>query len=392
MSILLARADARALPLRDRSVQCCITSPPYWGLRDYGTPGQLGLEHTPEEYVEHMVEVFREVRRVLRNDGVLWLNLGDSYAREQASNVPQTKNRPVSYPEHCKMGSSDGVTGRGDRPGTRSRINGLKPKDLVGIPWMVAFALRADGWWLRSDIVWNKPNSMPESVTDRPTRAHEYVFLFSKAERYYYDSDAVKEQSTGQTGAAANFKRTTKDHILPGQGFAQHREDRPSTEDNGKRNLRSVWSIPTQPYKGAHYATFPEKLVEPCILAGTSARGACDACGAPWGRVVEHRTVPDRPGRVQERDGDSLDEAHGRDGRSGSRCTSANITAGWQPTCGCDGVGVHPCLVLDPFCGTATVARVSIQHKRLAFCCDISGEYLAEQADRRTRNVQVNLL
>lgn len=242
--------DARAVlaEMPAESVQCCVTSPPYWGLRDYGAEGQLGLEPTPDEYVSNMVDVFREVRRVLRPDGMLWLNLGDSYARapeKGGSGTPNGRNVAAM-----------GYTGAKPLP------NGLKPKDLVGIPWRVAFALQADGWWLRSDCIWSKPNPMPESVTDRPTKAHEYVFLLTKAETYFYDADAVRERATAPPKAC-------------GQKNDPGRNDGDRTGivrgDGEWRNLRSVWSIPTQPYSGAHFATMPPALARRCVLAGARA-------------------------------------------------------------------------------------------------------------------------
>jgi len=244
--------------LAAESVQCCITSPPYFGLRDYGADGQIGLEGTPEEFTEKLVEVFREVRRVLRNDGTLWLNLGDSF---NAAGRTGHGTR-----QGYKQGTNRASATKADN--CRPSVEWLKPKDLIGIPWMVAFALRADGWYLRSDIIWSKPNPMPESVTDRPTKAHEYLFLLAKSERYYFDHEAIKEASTGQTGKAASFKRETKDHLIPGQNAIQHRMDREDRDDNGRRNKRSVWEVATQPFSGAHFATFPPKLIEPCILAG----------------------------------------------------------------------------------------------------------------------------
>lgn len=391
MTILLARADARSLPLRDGSVQCCVTSPPYWGLRDYGTPGQLGLEATPDEYVTHMVEVFREVRRVLRDDGTLWLNLGDAYcsgtAAPRKSTTTTGSDVPASWSNRCQ----------------KERIpcvDGLKPKDLVGIPWRVAFALQADGWYLRSDIVWHKPNPMPESVTDRPTRAHEYIFLLAKSERYYYDHEAIREEikpsNKGSCSVVERHGGTAFDQS--GKPVGARRE---YAVIKGA-NRRSVWTISTQPYKGAHYATFPMKLVEPCILAGTSAKGACPKCGSPWKRIVER---PERPAPV-DYEGKNLDtdkqSAHRRmlanvhaareAGGDHDNPFPAPVTVGWRPTCTCDAGDPRPCVVLDPFCGTATVARVAIAHGRRAACFDISGEYLCEQAARRTRNVQVNLL
>lgn len=237
-------------------VQTVVTSPPYWGLRDYGVGGQLGLEATPDEYVRNMVEVFRGVRRVLRDDGTVWLNLGDTF---------------LSSGGQRTYGSSDGGTGRG--PGTRRHdvaAAGLKPKDLVGIPWRVAFALQSDGWYLRSDIIWSKPNPMPESITDRPTKAHEYLFLLTKSPRYYYDADAIKEEAihAGAVVKASNpltAKNASKGtYGATAAGFTQH-----DTLVATHRNARTVWTIATQPYPGAHFATMPEALAEPCVKAGS---------------------------------------------------------------------------------------------------------------------------
>jgi DNA modification methylase len=249
----------RTLPAE--SVQCCVTSPPYWGLRDYGVDGQIGLERTPEEYVARLVEVFGEVRRVLRDDGTLWLNLGDSYAAGGmgAGGGKQLTNRGTSAGGHM------------DKP--RRAPLGLKPKDLVGIPWMVAFALRSDGWYLRSDIIWAKPNPMPESVTDRPTKSHEYIFLLSKSERYYFDADAVREPIARQWDASKPNGSTGRDGW--GEGHVLGRADDPHcgmsrTMPNPLgRNIRTVWTIATQTYSEAHFATFPEALVERCIAAGS---------------------------------------------------------------------------------------------------------------------------
>ena len=234
------------------SVQTCVTSPPYFGLRDYGHDGQIGLEPTPDEFVTALVAVFREVRRVLRDDGTVWLNLGDSYARDAGPEKTQSiaASRDVYDPNP-----------RGNK--TRLRGSGVKPKDLLGIPWMVAFALRADGWYLRSDIIWSKPNPMPESVTDRPTKAHEYLFLLSKSARYFYDADAVRE---AHETSGPKRERGTE----PSQGRAnlQQAQQAGVYHENG-RNRRSVWTVATQPFPGAHFATFPPKLIEPCILAGS---------------------------------------------------------------------------------------------------------------------------
>jgi DNA modification methylase len=265
------QGDCRAVmaEMEPESVHCVVTSPPYWGLRDYGTDGQLGLEPTPEQYVENMVAVFREVRRVLRSDGTVWLNLGDSYASHDPGGY-----RPGEF---LNPGGRQPDKGRrtGERPRNRAGIYGrdigLKPKDLVGIPWRVAFALQADGWYLRSDIIWAKPNPMPESVTDRPTKSHEYLFLLSKSPRYYFDADAVRELGTGRTaGNVGPVKGAGNDdpYFRTREGFEKV-ADKPWTA----RNIRSVWTIATQPYPGAHFATFPPKLVEPCIKAGSPENG-----------------------------------------------------------------------------------------------------------------------
>lgn len=278
----------RSLP--EQSVQCCVTSPPYWGLRDYGVEGQLGLEATPETYVANMVEVFRDVRRVLKDDGTLWLNLGDSYAgswKNQGRKEERGTQRPINGPMMQSFsGHPSPVSNAGVVP------DGLKAKDLVGIPWMVAFALRADGWYLRSDIVWAKPNPMPESVTDRPTKSHEYIFLLTKKARYYYDAAAICEpmaqssinrlaqdldSQTGSTRANGGAK-TNGPMKAVGKGSTTPRRDGQSWNENNGRgftptqhgaNKRSVWTVATQPYSGAHFATFPEALPTTCLLAGS---------------------------------------------------------------------------------------------------------------------------
>jgi len=270
-------------------VQTCITSPPYWGLRDYGVDGQLGLEGTPEEFIDRMVEVFRLVRELLHDDGTLWLNIGDSYA---ASAKNRTEEQAVA-----KTGLNGTTTSQCQILKQQTKIVGdLKPKDLVGIPWMLAFALRADGWYLRSDIIWAKPNPMPESVTDRPTKSHEYLFLLSKSPRYFYDNDAIREpaehsgiqrwnqdisnqigsdrvpgKTNGTMKAVGGPKKDKqRGHSRRHAGF-NDRWDHMSKEEQAAtgRNKRSVWNVPTVPYSGAHFATFPPKLIEPCILAGS---------------------------------------------------------------------------------------------------------------------------
>lgn len=225
------------------SVRCCVTSPPYWGLRDYGVEGQLGLEITPDAYVANMVAVFREVRRVLADDGTLWLNLGDSYG-SAGGNIYRTSDINFDRPS-------------GDR----------RSKNLLGIPWRVAFALQADGWYLRSDIIWAKPNRMPESVTDRPTKAHEYLFLLAKSERYYYDQEAIAEPFARERHAPGNRADVSSGHCR--NDFGTDRMTAVWGKEYG-RNARSVWTITTQGYKEAHYATFPEELPRRCLLAGSA--------------------------------------------------------------------------------------------------------------------------
>ncbi len=237
--------------LPDESIQCCVTSPPYWGLRDYGVPGQLGLEPTPDEYVQHLVQVFREVRRVLKESGTLWLNLGDSYT----SGGRRSR-------DHDKRYDGRFVSTRAETP------PGLKPKELVGIPWRVALALQADGWYLRSDIIWHKPNAMPESVSDRPTKAHEYLFLLTKSPKYFYDRDAIREPHSPVSLARVKRGRSSKHKWTDGPGHQTLAEDIAKACHPKGRNKRTVWTIPTKGFRGAHFATFPEDLVRPCILAG----------------------------------------------------------------------------------------------------------------------------
>lgn len=283
--------------MHERSVNCCITSPPYFGLRDYGCDGQIGLESTPDAFVSKLVEVFREVRRVLRDDGTLWLNLGDSYAGSgkggNPADSPHTKQR-------TNVGSV--VIGNTAREAAKTKLAGedlnfgFKPKDLIGIPWRVAFALQADGWYLRQDIIWHKPNPMPESVTDRCTKAHEYLFLLAKSQRYYFDSKAMKEAAVtddnrrpyGSQGAWELDGRPVetrpngklrKQPRFGGMKYGDSDDPKHATKSGneykptGTRNRRSVWTVCTKPFKGAHFATFPPKLIEPCVLAGCPEGG-----------------------------------------------------------------------------------------------------------------------
>lgn len=317
MTITILTGCCRSLlqGLPSQSVHTCVTSPPYWGLRNYGIAGQLGFEQTPADYVGQMVAVFREVRRVLSDDGTLWLNLGDSYAGSgrggyagnrtglEGSTDGQDQSRIAKGSQHRagihEAARLSGAIGRAWVPPPR----GLKSKDLVGIPWRVAFALQDDGWYLRSDIVWNKPNPMPESVTDRPTKSHEYLFLLSKSERYYYDAEAIREQAEhssikrwqqniddqeGSTRANGGLKtngtmkavggprRSDKQrgHSRRPDGFNERWDDMPKAEQAALgRNKRSVWTVATKPFSEAHFATYPPELIEPCILAGSPQGG-----------------------------------------------------------------------------------------------------------------------
>jgi DNA modification methylase len=521
LTILAGDVLAKLRELPDGSVQCCVTSPPYWGLRDYQAEGQLGLEKTPEEYVANMVAVFREVKRVLRDDGTLWLNLGDSYASAFSCDRRNVVGNG-SPDENCQRAN---------------RLSGiLKEKDLCGIPWRVAFALQADGWYLRSDIIWNKPNPMPESVRDRCCKSHEYVFLLSKSQRYFFDLEAIKEnavqdlqqvsekspnqlflfeqpaegwserevsrlhadnsesvgsqiqldkQSKGVTPEVLSFPEGSDDkesvsgnlrsnrgteRTLPDSQSAEKQvapsestnstllakqkgkanesfegcsvaqdsqrpvrqeEDRTTTEisdqeigmfpdkermgshqnepsesmrllretdavGNGsrqsvvqrgqsherergsgvsemqrpKRTPRSVWTINTEAFPGAHFATFPKELARRCILAGTSAKGCCARCGSPWERIVERERRP-REDNFGNRDG-AFDR-----GQAGSAYQEivATQTVGWQPTCECDSETV-PCSVLDPFAGSGTTGAGAIELGRNAILIELNPKYV----------------
>jgi DNA modification methylase len=294
--------------------QMCVTSPPYFGLRDYGHEGQIGLEQTPEEYITAMVEVFRCVRDVLADDGTLWLNIGDSYARNagpEESKLKTLHTMGVGQKKAHEMGAM--------RKGENKPPPGLKPKDLIGIPWMLAFALRADGWYLRQDIIWHKPNPMPESVRDRCTKAHEYIFLLSKSEKYFFDSEAMKEPATSGSAGTVRKNQPRKMNATPlyqsnrgGHKQEPMKQGAMGIPEDGMRNRRSVWTVATRPYKGAHFATFPTALIEPCILAGS------------------------RPGDI----------------------------------------------VLDPFMGSGTTAAVSLQHGRQYLGCELNPEYGPLQQER----------
>jgi DNA modification methylase len=378
MTITLLQGDCLEIlaTLPPASVQCVVTSPPYWGLRDYGVEGQLGLERTPEEYVAKLVAVFREVRRVLRDDGTLWLNLGDSYATHASG----SKSHPHNF-RTAEIAAENGI-GTINKPTAVSF--GMKEKDLVGIPWRVAFALQADGWYLRSDIIWHKPNPMPESVTDRPTKSHEYIFLLTKSARYFYDNEAVKEPANQAEMEYRNKIRSGKNYDVAGP----HATNFPMAySDTSSRNRRSVWTVATTPYKEAHFATYPPKLIEPCILAGTSERGACPVCGAPWVRVVDSgKTI-----RVREGSNTSGDRKIVlASGQSGGIFTTGEkkvyTTIGWRPTCNHEAEPV-PCVVLDPFNGAGTTGLVTLQNGRDYIGIELNPEYI-KLTEKRLMNIQ----
>ena len=392
--------------LPSESVHCCVTSPPYWGLRSYeGGAGMIGLEPTFEEHLENLVAVFREVRRVLRSDGTLWLNYGDAYAGG---------GRGGDFGNSPKQASNQGSTLGAFKPA------GYKPKDLMLMPARVAMALQADGWWLRSEIVWHKPNPMPESCTDRPTSSHEKMFLLSNAALYFYDAEAVrvrdgngwhgKERPTHAPEHAASQGQGPRN--LRGQ-YAQpyDGEDGKDFADTGAQdarsvkarivegvrngsitgaNLRNVWTIATCSFKEAHFATFPPALVEPCILAGTSERGVCGECGAPWKRQTKTTLVPTKKAAktfvIDDRDmaADANDAASNRqkDGhKSGWRNDVA--TTGWVPTCEHKAATVQA-VCLDPFAGSGTVGLVADRLQRDSVLIELSPEY-AEMAGRRIK-------
>jgi len=365
------------------SVHTVVTSPPYWKLRSYlpddhpDKAREISNEDTIGEYIDRLVAVFREVRRVLRADGTVWMNLGDGYVG------------PV--------GGNQGLSGqRATRTHTvrmpKKALPGLKRKDLIGIPWKVAFALQDDGWWLRTDIVWEKPNPTPESVQDRPTRVHEYLFLLTPSARYYYDPVAIMEPVTGganSRGNGVNPKAKSPGSWQTGPGAHDSRVGRHkqnpsfSAATTGMvtmRNKRSVWKIAPQPYPGEHYATFPEELVEPCVLAGTSERGACPVCGAPWRRLVQKTYV--NPGNRTTNGPRSIEKAHTVSAGYAVRLEQEIVTLGWEPSCRCEAGEPVPCVVLDPFSGTGRTGVVALRRGRDYIGIELHPGYV-EQSQRQ---------
>jgi DNA modification methylase len=389
MRYLILQGDAltRLRGLESESVHCVVTSPPYWGLRDYGVEGQIGLESTPEKFVLKLVEVFREVRRVLRSDGTAWVNLGDTYFGSWGNYGGQNRGhgtqREIVNRSAVPNPAYDGL--EDFRPPSVNPHRILKPKDLAGIPWRFASAMQADGWWLRSDVIWSKPNPMPESVTDRPTKSHEYVFLLAKSDRYFYDAEAIKETAIGGTPGNTTHKGQTA--FENGNPYMRTKAGLTEMVAFARHNKRSVWTIAVEAFPDAHFATFPTKLVEPCILAGTSEHGCCAQCGAPWTRIVrrsvDFQSGSGRAGNVPEGkySGSIQAESGDYDIRLGPVVTTSTI--GWQPGCSC-AAEIAPCTVLDPFNGAGTTGLVALRLGRNYIGIELNPEYVA-MSERRIR-------
>jgi len=423
--------------LEARSVQCIVTSPPFWGLRDYGTgewsggdpacehdvgrsnhahagnvhePGpdgnafrnssrylgqgaptpnvcrcgaeridaQIGLEETPEAWCAALVAVFREARRVLRDDGVLWVEIGDTYASNVGGGTDgsKTKGGVAGHVPNAWGGGSQSPVIRPDN---------VKPKDLVGAPWLLAFALRADGWYLRADCIWHRPNPMPESVTDRPTKAHSYVFLLSKRARYYYDADAIREPAANDPSAGGRQRAASRGQVAPAEYSTDDTDAGRRERLNGAQlptmaNARTVWTIATEPTPFAHFATFPQALAERCIKAGTSEHGCCSICGAPWRRLVD---VSYEATQATMRDRVGVDTTSIRTARADFvPARRIPTTTGWEASCEHLGAPVEPCTVLDPFMGSGTVALVARRLGRHAVGVELSAAYGAIAARR----------
>lgn len=360
-SITIYNADVldalRELP--SGSVHCVVTSPPYYGLRDYQCEGQIGLEASPAAWIAKMVELFGEVRRVMRKDATLWVNVGDSYA---ASTQGGGKGKRAGGVHHR-------LNEQRESQGHLKTIASLPPKSLLMMPARLAIAMQEDGWILRSDIIWAKPNPMPESVTDRPTKSHEHLFMFAKQGRYYYDKESIREP--------------TSPNYVEGKGVmcAPHGEHVIQQGHTGKqvrqvydricgRNKPDVWTIPTEPTPEAHFATYPRALVRPCVRAGTSEKGVCGECGMPWARVVEHKTAScgQKPGYLRDcfvrNDGE----------RACSFTDMESTTLGWKPSCTCN-AEVIPATVLDPFFGSGTTGLVCLEEGRKCIGIDLSETY-----------------
>ena len=404
-TIITSDALAGLKTLPDDCVDCCVTSIPYYALRDYGVEGQIGLERTIDEWVDKIVQVFDEVKRVLKPTGTCWINIGDAYNGSGKGSGDTTGSKWKQ------------ATNKGSRENNKllpRKEFGMKPKDLMGQPWLVAFALRNAGWYLRQDIIWHKPNPMPESVTDRCTKSHEYIFLLTKSPKYFYDAEAIKTEAkelyhmVPNGWAVGQGSHDTKDHATPegrerkiknlqskGQQnntlHEQRLTDGVVSNAISKVNKRSVWTITPKPYREAHFATFPEDLVIPCIKAGSSEYGCCDYCGAPFERVIDKKLVPtakaSHNSQVDERDinADLMDQGSNRqkDGHKPGHINETK-TIGWTRTCFCLGRGdeygkydIKPALVLDPFMGAGTTALTALKLGRNFIGFELNPKYTA---------------
>lgn len=400
----------------DESVHCVVTSPPYWGLRDYGFDGQIGREATMQEHIDKIVAVFREVRRVLRKDGTLWLNYGDAYAGSWGAQSRGVEENDKSTLGGRKVIYSGAGAKSASHTGSMKRTPGLKPKDLMMMPARVALALQADGWWLRKEIIWHKPNPMPESCSDRPTSSHEKIYLLTKAERYHYDAEAVRERAdydpsrtkfpdgldTGAGGHGSvhrNGREKGRQNSIGAKGNANgfrggsyvNGEPGPRTsvgntmpkeEQTASRNLRDVWTIACEPFPEAHFATFPTRLAELCLKAGTSEAGCCAKCGAARIRQIE--TSYDNPGNRTTNGARSLANRHETAGFA-QRLERRSETLGFDAPCQCAAESVH-CLVLDPFGGSGTVGVVADRLGLNAILIEGNPEYVGIARRRLARD------
>ena len=370
----------RAMP--EASVHTVVTSPPYFGLRDYGVDRQIGLEATPAEFLSQIVDVFREVRRVLRDDGTCWVNMGDSYVTTPPGNRTPPKDADGAFARRSAL-----QTGHGEDVAaiwSPAKASGLPNKSLLGMPWRLAFALQDDGWILRQDIIWAKPNPMPESTKDRCTKAHEYLFLFSKRPRYHYDAEAIREAGTNRPhGNGPSGKHIDAAKTDP---KARTKANLYKIEAAETRNKRSVWTVAAEPFSGAHFATYPPKLIEPCILAGAPHR-CCAVCGAPWERQTEREVAGWDGSRYGERavaaSGGVVTGGTAKStlGSSNGKGVGRHITTGFAPTCACD-VETVPGVVLDPFGGAGTTGLVAARHGRRAILLELNPAYAEIARDR----------